>query len=120
MWIVHGFGGYWTCTQLIMVKDTYPPTINCPGDVVVDAGPNCSGSYVHIPPATSGDPCGSVVITNNSHYCVYGGADASGYYPPGTTKVTFTARDACGNKTSCSINVTVTDKRSLHLWYIMD
>lgn len=104
-------GGYWTCTQLIMVKDTYPPTINCPGDVVVDAGPNCSGSYVHIPPATSGDPCGSVVITNNSHYCVYGGADASGYYPPGTTKVTFTARDACGNKTSCSINVTVTDKK---------
>lgn len=104
-------GGYWTCTQLIKVRDQYPPTIYCPGDVVVDAGPNCTGSYVHIPPATSTDPCGNVTITNNSPYDIYGGADASGYYPPGTTKVTFFAKDACGNVSTCSINVTVKDKK---------
>ena len=103
--------GQWSCTQLIMVKDQYPPTIQCPGNVVVDAGPNCSGSYVHIPPATAYDPCGNVTITNNSPYDVYGGADASGYYPPGTTKVTFWATDACGNTCACWINVTVTDKK---------
>lgn len=103
--------GQWTCTQLIKIMDGYPPTINCPGNVVVDAGPNCSGSYVHIPPATSSDPCGSTYITNNSPYDVYGGADASGYYPPGTTKVTFWATDACGNSCSCYILVTVTDKK---------
>ncbi|KXK18427.1 MAG: HYR domain-containing protein [Saprospiraceae bacterium] len=105
------YGGWWACTQLIMVKDQYPPSINCPGDVVANAGPNCSGSYVHIPPAYSTDPCGNVNITNNSPYSVYHGADASGYYPPGTTKVTFCARDACGNSTYCTINVTVTDKK---------
>jgi len=103
--------GQWTCTQLIKVRDSYPPSINCPGNVVVDAGPNCTGSYVHIPPATSNDPCGSVWITNDSPYDVYGGADASGYYPPGITKVNFWAKDACGNYATCCIYVTVKDKK---------
>lgn len=104
-------GGSWTYTQLIKIKDQYPPTIHCPADLTVDAGPNCSGSYVHIPKATGYDPCGNVTIHNNSPYAVYNGADASGHYPPGVTWVTFWAKDACGNTTTCKTKVTVTDKK---------
>jgi len=36
-----------------------------------------------------------------------GGADASGYYLPGTTTVIYTVIDGCGNTDTCSIDVTV-------------
>lgn len=104
-------GCQWTHTQLIMIRDNEPPTISCPPSMTVDAGPNCTGSYVSIPPATAYDNCGNVTITNNSPYDVYGGADASGYYPPGTTHITFWAKDKCGNVAPCTMSVTVTDKK---------
>jgi len=45
-----------------------------------------------------------VDIANNYNE---GGADASGYYPSGTTVVTYIATDGCGNTDTCSVNVTV-------------
>lgn len=104
-------GCVWTHTQLIKIMDNQPPVISCPPSMTVDAGPNCTGSYVQIPPASAYDNCGNVTIFNNSPYDVYGGADASGYYPPGTTTVTFTAKDICGNTSSCWMTITVKDKK---------
>ncbi len=45
-----------------------------------------------------------LVVTNDY---TNGGADASGFYPSGTTTVTYTATDGCGNATTCSVDVTV-------------
>ena len=104
-------GCQWTHTQIIKIMDNQPPSISCPPNMTVDAGPNCTGSFVSIPPAHGFDNCGNVTITNNSPYDIYGGADASGYYPPGTTWITFTAKDICGNTATCKMSVTVTDKK---------
>ncbi len=38
-----------------------------------------------------------------------GGADASGFYPLGTTGVTFTATDVLGNKATCAASVQIRD-----------
>jgi len=104
-------GCQWTHTQLIKIMDNQPPSISCPPSMTVDAGPNCTGSFVSIAPAQGYDNCGNVTIYNNSPYDIYGGADASGYYPPGTTVITFTAKDICGNTATCKMSVTVKDKK---------
>ncbi|MDC8003310.1 HYR domain-containing protein [Aureisphaera galaxeae] len=48
---------------------------------------------------------GNVNITNDQNDVT----DASGFYPVGTTTVTFTATDVAGNSTSCTVDVTVND-----------
>ena len=105
--------GIWKHTQVIKVVPENPPTLTCPDDVTASSGGDCYTGFVHIPPATGMADCGAdVIITNNSPYAVSNGADASGNYPLGTTKVVFTASDGCGGKTTCSMYVTVQDKKA--------
>jgi hypothetical protein len=89
----------------ITVADTSPPSITCPSGATVECQGNLA-ALVALDPATGGDVCGGITITN-SHNA--GGADASGSYPLGSTTVTFTATDGSGNSASCSIVVTVVD-----------
>jgi len=89
----------------VTVSDTAAPTIACPGSATVECQSNLQ-AVVSIAPATAGDVCGGVTITNSHNG---GGADASGSYPLGTTNVTFTATDGSGNTASCAIAVTVVD-----------
>lgn len=102
--------GIWEYVQIIKIAPSAPPTIWCPSDTIISAGADCSGGHVTLPPAYGSSDCGAgVIITNNSPYAFSHGADASGNYPPGTTKVTFWADDGCGQKTSCSMYITVKD-----------
>ncbi len=99
--------GRWENTQVIKVLDTTAPEITVPGDVTVDSdADNCSNGNVELDPATGSDDCSSITITNDYNN---GGADASGTYPYGTTIVTFTIEDGCGNITTEETSVTVTD-----------
>ena len=101
-------GGRWDYTQVIKIKPVGGLMLDCPDDITVSAGANCSGTYVDIPKVTGMGACGSnVQVTNNQN----GGSDASGYYPYGTTWVKFTAEDACGNWESCKMKVTVKDMK---------
>lgn len=60
--------------------------------------------------ATAFDNCAGIVsITNNSGY---GTSDASGFYAVGKHTVTFTATDAAGNTTQCSVSFEVKDTES--------
>jgi hypothetical protein len=62
---------------------------------------------VTLPLAMANDACeGPVAVTNdrNSH-----GANASGWYPMGSTVVTFTAHDSLGHTSTCQTTVTVRD-----------
>lgn len=101
-----------TGTQVITVIDTQAPNFNLNTgalDVVTTNDLNvCEAAVVLImDPADVTDNCdGNVSITNDR---TYGGNDASGVYPVGTTTVTFTATDNCGNFSTYEVDVTVVD-----------
>src|SRR5439155_7665508 len=85
--------------------DTTPATLTCP----TLGAQECSaagGSPVTLA-AIASDVCSPTVTVTNSR--MGGGADASGFYPLGTTDVTFTATDVSGNKATCALPVLVRD-----------
>jgi len=103
-------GGIWTKVQWIFIMNNEKPTLKCPDDIITSVTDNsCTGGYVKIPIPEAFDNCGSVTVKHDSKYAVYSGADASGFYPLGTTYVTFTASNGCGGKVSCTIRVIVKD-----------
>ncbi len=104
--------GIWEHTQIIKVIPENPPEIICPDDVTVTSGAECYNGAVNLIAATGTADCEvNAIITNNSPYAFDNGSDASGMYPVGTTVVTFTATDGCGNKTTCKTKVTVKDMK---------
>lgn len=95
-----------TFLQVITVKDTTAPSVETPADIEVpaDAGVDCD-AMVTVPPLVVSDNCSNVTITNDHTNT----SDASGVYPQGTTIVTWTVTDDCGNETQVVQNVTVLD-----------
>src|SRR5262249_6582675 len=92
-----------TKSQTITVRDTTPPTITgCPSNIT-----NCSQPTIVAP--TANDTCQGAVPVNCTRS---DGAQKSlsDPYPAGTTTVTCTASDACGNAaTPCVFTVTISD-----------
>ncbi len=88
-----------TCVQTITLADTTNPTIsNCPSNITVTGDAACNAAVTWSAPTVS-DNCGSVNITPNYY---------SGHtFSQGTTTVTYTATDDCGNTSTCSFTVTV-------------
>lgn len=97
-------GNQATFTQTITVVDTTPPVVEQPTNIEVpaDAGSGCMAD-VTVPPLVVSDNCSNLTITNNFN----GTSDASDTYPMGTTTVTWTVTDDCGNTTMVSQDVTV-------------
>ncbi len=94
-------GNVSTCKQFISVKDNLPPVIsNCPPNmsVIGTIGANgvCTANVSFIKPTATDNCTASVTLTNN----------APAIFPSGTTTVTWTATDDCGNKSTC---ITVID-----------
>lgn len=104
-------GGKFSSTQIIKVEDVEAPVMNCPpAEITVSTGNSCGVVPVTIPTVTAQDCSPNIIITNDSPYATNGGANASGNYPVGTTVVTFTAKDRCGNTSTCKVKVIVQDK----------
>lgn len=102
--------GYWEYTQIIRVIDNEAPVLSGPSDInVPNFTGNCGAQFVEIDLATATDCADNVIITNDSPFANSDGADASGSYPNGTTTVTFTAMDRCGNASTHSFDVKVSD-----------
>ncbi|MET3886003.1 HYR domain-containing protein [Niastella sp. OAS944] len=81
-----------TCSFNVTVVDNTPPVINnCPANIVT-----CNPNVTWTAP-TATDNCS--VTTFNS--------DAPASFLPGVTTVTYTAKDAAGNTTTCSFTVTL-------------
>src|SRR5690606_36500191 len=89
--------------QVITVKDTTPPDVTTPDAITVPADAGTCGAMVTVPPLTASDSCNNITITND----ITGTADASGDYPQGTTTITWTVEDDCGNVTIVTQDVTV-------------
>ncbi|MFL5747829.1 MAG: beta strand repeat-containing protein, partial [Niastella sp.] len=81
-----------TCSFNVNVVDNTPPVIsNCPGNIVT-----CNPSVTWTAP-TATDNCGVNSFTN----------DAPATFTAPVTTVTYTAKDAAGNTTTCSFTVTL-------------
>ena len=89
-----------SCVQDITIQDNTDPVISCPANIVVANDPgNCAAAVSYA--ASASDGCGTASI---------GYSQASGSsFPVGSTNVTATATDECGNSASCSFSVTVND-----------
>lgn len=105
--VVDNLGASNSCTALVIVLDTTPPTITCPANIVTNASPGQTSVVVTYPPPAVTDNCG-VASTNSS--------PASGSsFPLGTTTVHCTATDTSGNTNTCSFTVTVNASPD-HFW----
>ena len=102
-------GNQATCQTVVIVTDNEAPAVTCPSDITQTADAGKCEAYVNVPAASLGDNCSGGTITNNYNS---GGADASGTYPVGTTIVEYTATDAAGNTSTCSVNITITDNEA--------
>ena len=96
--VTDNHGASSSCTALVIVVDTTPPTVNCPGDQVVNAI-SPSGAVVNYPAATASDNCG-LASTNYSK-------NAGTVFPIGTTTVTVKVTDNSGNSNTSSFTVKV-------------
>ena len=89
-----------TCTALVTVGDTTPPSITAPLPVVVnaDAG-KCEASNLALGTPATSDNCGVASVGNN----------APAVFPKGETTVTWTVTDNSGNQSTATQTVTVND-----------
>ncbi|MEO7983941.1 MAG: HYR domain-containing protein, partial [Bacteroidota bacterium] len=94
-------GNFTQCTQLIIVNDMIAPVISCPANITTATTTGSCTALVTFSPTATDNCGGTVTITS---------VPASGtLFPIGTTAVTVTATDACGNSSACTFNVTITD-----------
>ncbi len=89
------------CTFDVVVQDMTAPTIDCPGNFLVECtSPSGAIANYATPPITDAcDPAPTVTVVPPSGTLL----------PPGVTPVTVTATDANGNASTCVFNVIVQD-----------
>nr|MBS0037245.1 HYR domain-containing protein [Saprospiraceae bacterium] len=95
-----------TCTFTIEVLGADPLTIVCPADIVAENDTTECGAYLTVPLPTVSGGCGMLTITNDFNPDT---TVADGFYPVGTTTVTYTVMDENGHPQDCQFTVTVND-----------
>ncbi|WP_233582564.1 kelch repeat-containing protein [Corallococcus sp. CA053C] len=86
-----------SCSFLVTVQDTTPPTVTCPSDQT--ATTDASGAQVTFEPTATDAVTATPTITSSP---------ASGStFAPGSTQVTVTATDEAGNSAQCTFQVAV-------------
>ncbi|HMD00827.1 MAG TPA: HYR domain-containing protein, partial [Ferruginibacter sp.] len=96
-------GNFATCSQTITVNDNTAPAITCPGTITQNSDTGVCGAIVNFA-ATATDNCAGAVTISYS-------TNPGSFFPVGTTPVTVTATDICGNSSTCTFNVTVVDNQ---------
>lgn len=104
--------GLYTFQQTIKISKGAVPEIDFADEI--DFGSfNCKDKEVTVPPlyiapATCG---GDFTITNDSPYAYENGADISGVYPIGTTRVRYTVRYGCVGRKYHYVDIKVEDRK---------
>jgi hypothetical protein len=87
-----------TCSQTVSIVDTTAPVINCPSNIVMTTCTR-AGVVVNYTITATDTCCTNVTI---------GSTPPSGsVFQPGSTTVSCTATDCCGNVSTCGFTVTV-------------
>jgi hypothetical protein len=93
-----------SCSYKVTVVDVTAPAVNnCPAPIIVNTGigrTTCNQVVTWSAP-TATDNCAVTSITSTHN--------SGDVFPVGTTTVTYTFKDAAGNASTCSFNVTVVD-----------
>jgi hypothetical protein len=84
--------------------DGTPPVITPPSDIDVNADAGGCDAYVTVPALVATDACSGIDTVINDWT---GTDDATDTYPSGTTTVTWTVTDVCGNISTDTQDVTV-------------
>ncbi len=97
--------------QIIKVEDETPPVINVPADLTV--GTQTIDCFANVPllPATVTDACSDAVTIRitSAFNTIEGNGGVLLNVPVGTHTIVYEATDACGNKASKPMRVTVLD-----------
>ena len=92
-----------TCTFTITVRrDTEPPVIQCPSNIVERVCPTAAGGcggIINYPPPIATDNSGSVAVSCNP--------PSGSFFPCGVNVVTCMAFDRCQNRDVCEFTITV-------------
>jgi len=101
--VIDGCQNFDTCTFTITVRrDTEPPVIRCPSNIVervcLNAAGGCGG-IINYPPPTATDNSGTVAVS-----CI---PPSGSFFPCGVHVVTCTAVDRCQNRDVCQFTITV-------------
>lgn len=94
-----------SCSFTVRVRDTQAPTIVCPANMTVPNTPGQCSATVNPGTAVAADNCPGVTVVGSRS----DGLALTAPYPVGTTTITWTARDAAGNETSCTQTIVVND-----------
>jgi len=96
-----------------VVAPTLPQITSCPTVAAVNGAGQCSATATFTPPTATGNCDGSTITVVCDH--------ASGSsFPIGTTKVTCSATDVCGQSASCCFNVVVKGQICVTKFYDSD
>ncbi len=87
----------------ITVVDNEAPLLICPAAITVGNDSGSCGAIVTYSAPSGVDNCSSVTTVFTS------GTGSGNYFPIGTTSEVFTATDAAGNSTTCTLLITVVD-----------
>lgn len=94
-----------SCTQTVTVRDTEPPSIICPDDLIVDNTTSMCSALVEVGVPATDDNCATYSLTSERS----DGLSLTAPYPVGNTSITWTVTDIHQNATSCTQTVTVND-----------
>ncbi len=87
----------------IKVVDKSPPMLSCPTDRIIKLPKELDKVKVDYPAVTAMDNC------TTSKVLLQEGPASGTELGPGTTRVTYTATDVAGNKSTCGFNITVVE-----------
>jgi gliding motility-associated-like protein len=109
-WVKNGIN------STLLLDTTKPEITPCPANMTVDITPNCSAIVTNIPAVVATDNCAVSTLTWRKTGATVASSPTTGInsvnntsFNLGVTTVTYTARDAAGNRTDCIFTVTLTE-----------
>jgi len=87
------------CSFTITVMDKQQPTISCPPDITTSVNNGCTSAAINLGTPVTSDNCSAVSLSNDAPYA----------FASGVNTVTWTAKDASNNTSTCIQKVTVTN-----------
>ena len=101
-------GNQSSCSFTVTVNDTQSPTIVCPPNMTASNTAGQCSANVNPGTAVATDNCPGVTVVGSRS----DGLALNAPYPVGTTTITWTARDASGNQSSCTQTIVVNDTQA--------